>query len=151
MRLSYIWLKWNKRVLISFFQNTLFLFARLFSNKNNKVKTTKPEQLWIKVLKGTINVSCYLFKLWYRWPMNIIYTKTDTFVIRIFFEGMNQFTDNFKLIVELLEKSQYEAVLHKAVVALGHYFEVLPDWVSTGPEQDEFENEIFEVFDVHNY
>jgi transcriptional regulator with XRE-family HTH domain len=63
----------------------------------------------------------------------------------------NPFSDTFKLIVELLEKAQHEAILHKTIEALGHYYEVLPDWVSTGPEQDEFENEIFEVFDDHNY
>lgn len=59
--------------------------------------------------------------------------------------------DTFKLIIELLEKSQHEAILHKTIEALAHYFEVLPDWVSTGPEQDEFESELFEVFDDNNF
>lgn len=59
--------------------------------------------------------------------------------------------DTFKLIVELLEKSQHEIILHKTIEALAHYLEVLPDWVSTGPEQDEFESEIFEVLDDNNY
>jgi transcriptional regulator with XRE-family HTH domain len=63
----------------------------------------------------------------------------------------NPFLDTFKLIVELLEKVQHEPMLHKTIEALGHYYEVLPDWVSTGSEQDEFEGEIFEVFDDHNY
>ncbi|MFP3122613.1 helix-turn-helix domain-containing protein [Ectobacillus funiculus] len=63
----------------------------------------------------------------------------------------NPYLDTFKLIVELLEKAQHEAILHKTIEALGHYYEVLPDWVSAGPEQDEFESEIFEVFDDHNY
>ncbi|MBL3485725.1 transcriptional regulator, partial [Klebsiella pneumoniae] len=31
------------------------------------------------------------------------------------------------------------------------YYEVLPDSISSTPEQDEFEEEIFEVFDDHNY
>ena len=63
----------------------------------------------------------------------------------------NPYMDTYKLIVELMEKVQHETIVHKTIEALGHYFEVLPDWVSTGPEQDEFESEIFEVFDDNNY
>jgi transcriptional regulator with XRE-family HTH domain len=63
----------------------------------------------------------------------------------------NPYIDTFKLIVELMEKAQHEVILHKTIEALGHYYEVLPDWVSSGPEQDEFESEIFEVFDDHNF
>ena len=63
----------------------------------------------------------------------------------------NPYMDTYKLIIELLEKAQHEVVLHKTIEALAHYYEVLPDWVSTGPEQDEFEEEIFEVFDDHNF
>ncbi len=59
--------------------------------------------------------------------------------------------DTFKLIIELLEKSQHEAILHKTIEAMAHYLEVLPDWVSTGPEQDEFESELFEVLDENNF
>lgn len=63
----------------------------------------------------------------------------------------NPYMDTYKLIVELMEKAQHEAIVHKTIEALGHYFEILPDWVSTGPEQDEFESEIFEVFDDNNF
>ncbi|MDH2879781.1 helix-turn-helix domain-containing protein [Bacillus cytotoxicus] len=63
----------------------------------------------------------------------------------------NPYLDTFKLIVELLEKVQHEVVLHKTIEALAHYYEVLPDWVNSEPEQDGFESEIFEVFDDHNY
>ncbi|OOR18828.1 transcriptional regulator [Bacillus cereus] len=63
----------------------------------------------------------------------------------------NPYLDTFKLIVELMEKAQHEVILHKTIEALGHYHEVLPDWVSSEPEQEEFESEIFEVFDDHNY
>lgn len=63
----------------------------------------------------------------------------------------NPYMDTYKLIVELMEKVQQEALVHKTIEALGHYFEVLPGWVSTGPEQDEFESEIFEVFDDNNF
>lgn len=63
----------------------------------------------------------------------------------------NPYMDTYKLIVELMEKVQHEVLVHKTIEALGHYFEVLPDWVSTGSEQDEFESEIFEVFDDNNF
>lgn len=63
----------------------------------------------------------------------------------------NPYIDTYKLIVELLEKAQQEVILHKTIEALAHYFEVLPDWVESGPEQDEFEGEIFEVFDDYNF
>lgn len=63
----------------------------------------------------------------------------------------NPYMDTYKLIIELLEKSQHEVIVHKTIEALAHYYEVLPDWVSNGPEQDEFEGEIFEVFDDHNF
>lgn len=63
----------------------------------------------------------------------------------------NPYIDTYKLLVELMEKVQHEAVLHKTVEALAHYYEVLPDWVVSEPEQEEFEDEIFEVFDDYNY
>lgn len=63
----------------------------------------------------------------------------------------NPYMDTYKLIVELMEKVQHEALVHKTVEALGHYFEILPGTISTGIEQDEFESEIFEVFDDNNF
>lgn len=63
----------------------------------------------------------------------------------------NPYIDTYKLIVELMEKVQHESLVHKTIEALGHYFEILPDWVSTGTEQDEFESEIFEVFEDNNF
>ncbi|WP_160680905.1 helix-turn-helix transcriptional regulator [Clostridium sp. C8-1-8] len=63
----------------------------------------------------------------------------------------NPYIDTYKLIVELMEKTQHEALVHKTIEALAHYLELLPDRVSTGTEQDEFESEIFEVFDNNNF
>jgi len=63
----------------------------------------------------------------------------------------NPYIETYKFIIELLEKAQHESVLHKTIEALAHYYEVLPDWVSSEPEQGGFETEIFEVFDDHNY
>lgn len=73
------------------------------------------------------------------------------------FQGMldrtehQPFLDTFKLVFELLDKTQHEPIFHKTIEGLTHYLEVLPDWVSTGPEQDEFESELFEVLDDNNY
>lgn len=58
----------------------------------------------------------------------------------------NPYLDTYKLIAELMEKSQQEPLVHKTIEALAHYFSILPDWISTGYEQDEFEDEIKEVF-----
>ena len=63
----------------------------------------------------------------------------------------NPYIDTYKLIIELLEKVQHEVVFHKTIEALAHYYEVLPDWIVSEPEQEEFEEEIFEVFDDHNF
>lgn len=63
----------------------------------------------------------------------------------------NPYIDTYKLIVEILEKAQHEVVFHKTIEALAHYYEVLPDWVESEPEQEEFEGEIFEVFDDHSF
>lgn len=61
------------------------------------------------------------------------------------------YLDTFKLMLELLDKAQHEPIFHKTIEALAHYLDVLPDWVSTGPEQDEFESDLFEVLDDNNY
>lgn len=63
----------------------------------------------------------------------------------------NPHMDTYKLIVELMEKALHEPLLHKTIEALSHYLEVLPDWVVSEPEQEEFEGEIFEVFDDNNF
>lgn len=63
----------------------------------------------------------------------------------------NPYMDTYKLIVELMEKVPHEIVLHKTIEALSHYYKVLPDWVSNGPEQDDFEEEIIEVFANNDY
>lgn len=63
----------------------------------------------------------------------------------------NPYMDTFKLMVELMEKAQHESILHKTVEALSHYLEVLPERISCDDSQKEFESEIFEVFDDHNY
>lgn len=63
----------------------------------------------------------------------------------------NPYIDTYKLMVEILEKGQHEAIVHKTMEALAHYLEILPDKITTGEEQMEFESEIFEVFNDYNY
>lgn len=63
----------------------------------------------------------------------------------------NPYLDTYKLIVELMEKAQHEAILHKTIEALAHYLEVMPNWANSSDDQEEFEEDIFEVFDDHNY
>lgn len=63
----------------------------------------------------------------------------------------NPYIDTYKLIVEVLEKGQHESIVHKTIEALAHYLEVLPEGITTGEEQAEFESEIFEVFDDNNF
>lgn len=62
----------------------------------------------------------------------------------------NPYMDTYKLITELLSKAQHKAIFHKTVEALAHYLEVLPDRISSDEGQDEFENEIFRVFNDYN-
>lgn len=63
----------------------------------------------------------------------------------------NPYIDTYKLITEILEKAQEEIIVHKTIQALAHYLELLPDNITTGEEQAEFESEIFEVFDDNNF
>lgn len=63
----------------------------------------------------------------------------------------NPYMDTYKLFAELMEKSQHEPLVHKSIEALAHYFKVLPNWVSSGDEQDDFEEEILEVLANHDY
>lgn len=63
----------------------------------------------------------------------------------------NPYLDTYKLFAELMEKSQHEPLVHKTIEALAHYFKVLPNWVSSGDEQDDFEDEILEVLSNHDY
>jgi len=75
----------------------------------------------------------------------------DVFSRSLHLVDEHPYLETYKILVEILEKAQGEPLLHKTIEALAHYFEVLPNWVSKGEEQDEFEEEIFEVFDDHNY
>ncbi|MGL5718791.1 helix-turn-helix domain-containing protein [Cetobacterium sp.] len=63
----------------------------------------------------------------------------------------NPHMDTYKLIVELMEKVPHEIVLHKTIEALSHYYKVIPDWVYSEPEQEDFEEEIIEVFASNEY
>lgn len=64
---------------------------------------------------------------------------------------INPYMDTYKLFAEIMEKSQHELLVHKTIEALAHYFKVLPNFVSSGEEQDDFEEEILEVLANHDY
>lgn len=59
--------------------------------------------------------------------------------------------DTISLFLKLMEEAPLEPLLHKTLEGLAHYFEVLPSEISTEEEQEEFEENLFEVFDDHNY
>lgn len=61
------------------------------------------------------------------------------------------FIDSYRIIVELLDQAGAEIILHKTLKGLAHYLNVLPESISTGEEQEEFESELFEVLDDNNY
>lgn len=63
----------------------------------------------------------------------------------------NPYLDTYKLMAELMEKAQTEPLLHKTIEGLAHYFKVLPDWVSSGHEQEDFEDELLEVLSSNDY
>ena len=63
----------------------------------------------------------------------------------------NPYIETYRLLVELMEKAQSEIVLQKTIEALAHYYKVIPDWVYSSPEQEDFEEEIIEVFANNEY
>lgn len=58
----------------------------------------------------------------------------------------NLYINTYKLVVELMEKAQHEVILHSTIEALAHYYQVLPNDVRNRPEQDEYEGELFKLF-----
>lgn len=59
--------------------------------------------------------------------------------------------DTVSLFIKLLDDAPTEPLLHKTLEGLAHYLDVLPREISTEVEQEEFEGDLFEVFDDHNY
>lgn len=63
----------------------------------------------------------------------------------------NPYMDTYKLMVEIMSKRQQEVLVHKTIEALAHYLELLPGNIVSTESQEEFEEEIFEVFDDNNF
>lgn len=61
------------------------------------------------------------------------------------------FMDSYRILVALLDQAGTEAILHKTLQGLAHYLNVLPEGITTGSEQEEFEAALFEVLDDNNY
>lgn len=59
--------------------------------------------------------------------------------------------DTVSLFLKLLDDAPTEPLFHKTLEGLAHYLDVLPREISTEVEQEEFEEDLFEVFDDHNY
>ncbi|MBB5181095.1 transcriptional regulator with XRE-family HTH domain [Planomicrobium koreense] len=59
--------------------------------------------------------------------------------------------DTVSLFLKLLEDAATEPLFHKTLEGLAHYLDILPREISSEEEQEEFEEELFEVFDDHNY
>lgn len=63
----------------------------------------------------------------------------------------NPYIDTYKLMIELMEKVPDGIILHKTVEALAHFYNVIPKDVMSSMEQDDFEDEMFEVFANNDY
>lgn len=59
--------------------------------------------------------------------------------------------DTVSVFLKLLNDAPTEPLFHKTLEGLAHYLDVLPREISTKAEQEEFEEDLFEVFDDHNY
>lgn len=124
---------------------------KLKKDLNPQITSTK-EKFQIGETNSFIEVPIYNKKEMNQIEKDIEKTK----ILNKFKESMdivedNPYLDTYKLIAELMEKSQHEPLVHKTIEALAHYFKVLPNWVSTGDEQDEFEEEILEVLSNNDY
>ena len=141
-----------------YFDRELTEIDRLEIQKEKLKKELEPvvmkyeQQFSIGEINDLVDISIYD-----REEVNSIERDIDkTKLLMRFKESMdvvdkNPYLDTYKLVVDLMEKAQHEAMLHRTIEALAHYYKVLPDWVSSGPEQDEYEVELIELFDDYNY
>lgn len=118
----------------------------------NPVIEKYDKQFMIKETNDIYEVPVYNKK-----EMNIIETKIEKAkLVSKFKETLdvvedNPYIDTYKLIIELLNKAQQEVILHRTIEALAHYLEVLPDKINSDESQEEFESEMFEIFDDYNF
>lgn len=63
----------------------------------------------------------------------------------------NPFMDTYSMIVELVEKVPHETIFNKTVEALAHYYNIIPREINKGVDQEDFEEELFEVFSNNEY
>ncbi len=61
------------------------------------------------------------------------------------------YIQTLNMVVELIEKSQHEIIFQKTIEALAHYYKIIPKDITTGCDQEDFEEEIFEVFYNNEY
>lgn len=63
----------------------------------------------------------------------------------------NPFMDTYNIIVELAEKVPHETIFNKTIEALAHYYNIIPKEINKGFDQEDFEEELFEVFSNNEY
>lgn len=63
----------------------------------------------------------------------------------------NPFMDTYNIIVELVEKVPHETIFNKTIEALAHYYNIIPKEINKGFDQEDFEEELFEVFSNNEY
>lgn len=63
----------------------------------------------------------------------------------------NPFMNTYNILVELVEKVPQETIFNKTIEALAHYYKVIPKDINKGFDQEDFEEELFEVFYNNEY
>lgn len=63
----------------------------------------------------------------------------------------NPFMETYNIIVELVEKVPHETIFNKTIEALAHYYNIIPKQINKGFDQEDFEEELFEVFSNNEY
>ena len=63
----------------------------------------------------------------------------------------NPFMDTYNIIVALAEKVPHETIFNKTIEALAHYYNIIPKEINKGFDQEDFEEELFEVFSNNEY
>ena len=59
--------------------------------------------------------------------------------------------ETYNIIVELVEKVPHETIFNKTIEALAHYYNIIPKQINKGFDQEDFEEELFEVFSNNEY
>ncbi|WP_342526667.1 transcriptional regulator [Chryseomicrobium sp. FSL W7-1435] len=141
----------------AYFQKQLTELDKLHIQKEKLERELQPVTL-NKVEKFSIfeEESLLTEKIIYEQPqLNAISAEIDQEMLvgkfKTLLESPLSNMDTISLFLKLIEDTPTEPLVHKTLEGLAHYFDVLPPEISTEEEQEEFEEDLFEVFDDHNY